>query len=211
MSILLSLSCSTKDKSSNAKVIRECLDRPVLIHSIAEGLRTGNKNEQLDCALILVELSKKHPDLLTGFVGDFLKLLRAKEMRMVRLGLSGLIGITSKVPTAIYAERGFLLSLTEKYGATALDAATVLAQLCLQNAMYRGQLSFEILKLLAKVPEDNVVKWLKKVFMAFSGSTDLIKKLHQVFVDRAQLLSDETKLQINAIFTKKLKSRLLVS
>ena len=117
MSILLSLSCNTGDKTSNSKVTRECLERPVLIHSIAEGLRTGNKSEQLNCALILVELSKKHPDHLIGFVGDFLKLIRSQQPRLVRLGLTGLVGITSKVPAAIYAERGFLLSLTEKYGA----------------------------------------------------------------------------------------------
>ncbi len=207
---ILSLSSNTGDKTSNAKVIQQCLDRPVLIHSIAEGLRTGSKNEQLDCALILVELARKHSDHLVGFVGDFLKLIRASQPRMVRLGLDGLLAITSKVPAAIYAEKTFLLSLTEKYGAIALDCASVLAALCQQNAMYRGQLSFEILKILAKVPGEELEKWLKKVIPAFAGSPELIKKLHQTLMDRSQNLSNETKQTINTILAKKLKSRLTV-
>jgi hypothetical protein len=210
MSILHSLSSNTGDKTANQRVAQQCMERPVLLHSIAEGLRTGNNHEQLDCALILVELSKKHPDHLIRFSSDFIKMIRSNSKRLVRLGLAGLFNITSKVAAEIYAEKELLVSLTEPYGPIALDATALIARLSAQNAMYRGQLSFEILKILARVPEEDLVKWLKKTTPAFLGSSDLIKKLHQMVSDRRDIL-ESTKPAINIIFSRKLKSRLSIS
>jgi hypothetical protein len=53
------------------------------IREIAENLCNKNKNVQSDCLKVLYEIGYINPELIAGYTGDFLKLLKSKNNRMI--------------------------------------------------------------------------------------------------------------------------------
>ena len=60
------------------------------IREIAENLYNKNKNVQSDCLKVLYEIGYINPELITGYTGDFLKLLKSKNNRMIWGAMIGL-------------------------------------------------------------------------------------------------------------------------
>ena len=73
------------------------------IREIAENLWHKNKSAQSDCLKVLYEIGYINPDLISGYVDEFLKLLKSKTNRMVLGAMIGLATIAEKKPGDIWA------------------------------------------------------------------------------------------------------------
>jgi hypothetical protein len=74
------------------------------IQEIAENLWNKNKNIQSDCLKVLYEIGYLDPELIAGYVEDFLKLLKSKNNRMVWGAMIALGTIADKRPSEIWAK-----------------------------------------------------------------------------------------------------------
>jgi len=72
------------------------------IQEIAANLWNKNKNVRSDCLKVLYEIGYLRPELIAAFVGDFLKLLKDKENRMVWGAMIGLATIADLRPQEIW-------------------------------------------------------------------------------------------------------------
>ena len=72
------------------------------IREIAENLWHKNKSVQSDCLKVLYEIGYINPDLISGYVDEFLKLLKSKTNRMVWGAMIGFATIAEKKPAEIW-------------------------------------------------------------------------------------------------------------
>lgn len=177
MGILDELTSSTGDKNSNNELVKACLKTPALLHSVAEGLRTGNPKARVDCAQILNDVTKRRSELLVGFVADFLDASKSDNKRVSKLGFSGLALVVSANAAEVYAERDYLLGVAKDGGSEALLAAAVVAALCGDNPNYRGKLLGGLIRTLHSVAAADLPRWVDAISPAVMGSTDCYKKL----------------------------------
>ena len=202
MSIFEQISSATGEKSSNQEIVRQCLENPPLLHTIAEGLRTGTPPAQKDCAQILLSIGKVRPDLLVSFVGDFVETAKAQPKPLARLGFDGLTTMVRYAPQAVFAERNYLMEVAKQDSPLALRAATVLAELCAHSTNYRGKLVAGLVRLVVTASDKDLARWLKALSPAFAGSPDAVKRLTREFEPRRETLSATTRAKADKIFQR---------
>ena len=87
MSVLNKLACSQgrRDEAPNQELARELAETEnrAGIKEIAENLWNKDKKIQNDCVKVLYEVGYKKPELISDYVGDFLKLLKSANNRLV--------------------------------------------------------------------------------------------------------------------------------
>jgi hypothetical protein len=202
MGILDELSSATGDKSSNQEMVKQCLKTPALLHTIAEGLRTGTPKAKQDCAEVLAEVAEQRPDLLGEFVTDFLDASKSENKAVAKLGFAGLVKVTLVRPAEVYAERDYLLEAAKKNDAQSLGAASVLAALCGNNANYRGKLIGNVIRLLGAVAEKELPKWVAALAPAVEGSQDGVKRLTSALEPRLATLAPTNAQKIQKLLVK---------
>ncbi len=190
MGILDELSSATGDKNSNAELVKQCLKTPALLHSLAEGLRTGTPQAKLDCAEVLSEVAAVRADLLSEFVTDFLDASKSQVKGVAKLAFKGLILVTAARPGEVYAEREYLLEAAKPENPNALEAAAVLAALCGNNPNYRGKLIASVVRLLNTVADKDLPKWVTTIGPAVEGSPDALKRLTMAIDPRRPALAE---------------------
>ena len=200
--ILHELSSATGDKGSNKALAKRCLEMPALMHSVAEGMRTGTPEARKDCAEILIDVAKRRIDLLSGFVTEFLELSKYPQKRIARLGFKGLALLLHADPSRVYGERQFLIDTANKGGTIGLAAAQVLGELAGSNPNYRGKLIAPIIRLLRDVPTGDLLKWVKAIGPAARGSTDAIDRLRRELEPRQCDLDDFDKEQLEKLLAR---------
>jgi hypothetical protein len=212
MGILDELTSATGQKKSNIDLVKRCIQTPALLHSVAEGLRTGNPKARLDCAQILVEVTKRRPELLSNFVTDFLDASRDEQRRqdgkktgsrrIAKLGFAGLVLLARVQPGEIFAERDNLLAVAKSGGPLAIEAVSVLAALCGHNPNYRGKLLGNLVRLLNTIDDAALPKWLAALAPAVEGSADGYKRLEQSLAARRERLPDPVRQRIDRLLVK---------
>ena len=199
MGILDELASATGDKQSNGEMVKRCIDMPALLHSIAEGLRTGTPKARVDCAEILVEVARRRPELLGSFVNDFFDASRDATKRIAELGFEGLVLLTPVQPAEVFAEREYLLGVAKEGN---LHGASALASLCGLNANYRGKLLGTVLRLLAGVQDKDLPKWVTALAPAVEGSADAVKRLTSTVQPRRAALPEAAAKKLDKAITK---------
>ena len=100
MSILNRLASlqNRRDEVPNQELARDLASRKdkTGIREIAENLWNKDKNIQADCIKVLYEIGYIEPGLIAGYAGDFIKLLKSKNNRLV-WGAMGALVATAKV------------------------------------------------------------------------------------------------------------------
>jgi hypothetical protein len=200
--ILDELSSSTGDKNSNKELVKQCLKMPALLHSIAEGLRTGMPKARQDCAEILTAVAERRADLLGDFVADFLDASRSSNKAIAKLAFTGLAHVIHARPAEVYAERDYLLEVAKQSSAASIPAAGVLAALCGNNPNYRGKLLGGVLRLLSSVPEKDLLKWVTALSPGVAGSIDSIKRFVQAVEPRRAGLDEAASKKLDKLLLK---------
>jgi len=202
MGILSELSTSTGDKRSNEEILNRCLQTPALLHSIAEGLRTGSPQVKQDCAQILIQAGNRRPELLADFVSDLFDASRGKSKKIARTALDTLALAAHSQPNEIFAEREHLLELSRGGGPMGLAALKVLAALCAHSPNYRGKLAVPIIRVLVAVAGKDLAKWLAAASPAVHGSVEGVKRLMRDLHPRLQQLDDAQRRQVDRALAK---------
>jgi vesicle coat complex subunit len=94
-----------RDEVPNQELARELAETENMegIREIAENLWHKNKSVQSDCLKVLYEIGYINPDMISGYLHEFLKLLKSKTNRMVWGAMIGLATIAEKNPGEIWA------------------------------------------------------------------------------------------------------------
>jgi len=84
------------------------------IREIADNLWHKNKSVRSDCLKVLYEIGYTNPELIEGYVDDFLKLLTDKENRMIWGAMIGLANIAELRPKEIGKQIDAVTTAIEK-------------------------------------------------------------------------------------------------
>jgi hypothetical protein len=111
------------------------------IKEIAKNLENGNKNIRSDCLKVLYEIGYLDPALIAGYVGEFLKLLRAKDNRLVWGAMIGLASIASQRPKEVWASIDDVIRVTDSGTVISRMWGTrTLAQVAAADPIYRRKI-----------------------------------------------------------------------
>lgn len=81
MGIIDDLIAASGSKEALRQLVDRCLETPLILHSVAEGLRTGTPAAKAACMDALLLISERRPDLLGDFVNDMLDATRQPSKR----------------------------------------------------------------------------------------------------------------------------------
>ena len=126
------------------------------IKEIAKNLHNGNKNIRSDCLKVLYEIGYLEPALIAGYVDEFLKLLKAKDNRMVWGAMIGLASIARQRPKEIWASIDDVIRITESGTIiTKVWGIRTLAQVAAVDPIYRHKIfPFLINQIQTCIPRD---------------------------------------------------------
>ena len=91
------------------------------IKEIAENLWNKNKNIQNDCIKVLYEIGYIKPELISGYVYDFLKLLKVRNNRLVWGGMIALSVIAEIKAEEIYGNLDAIYSVMQEGSVITVD------------------------------------------------------------------------------------------
>jgi hypothetical protein len=95
-----------RDEVPNQELARELAETENVagIQEIASHLWDKNTNIQSDCLKVLYEIGYLNPDLIAGCAGDFLKLLKSKNNRLVWGAMIGLAAVADRRSDKVWAQ-----------------------------------------------------------------------------------------------------------
>ena len=111
------------------------------IKEIAKNLENGNKNIRSDCLKVLYEIGYLDPSLIAGYVDEFLKLLKAKDNRLVWGAMIGLASIASQRPKKVWASIDDVIRVTDSGTVISrMWGIRTLAQVAAADPIYRRKI-----------------------------------------------------------------------
>lgn len=145
MSILNSLASALGERSDvpNQELAKKLVrsGNKTDIDEIAQNLFNNDKKIQSDCIKVLYEMGYLAPELIAGYVQDFLKLLSSKNNRLVWGGMIALSTIAALKADEIYQQQDVILDAKEKGSVIATDASIiVLAKVAAAKPEYEARI-----------------------------------------------------------------------
>src|ERR1041385_2263620 len=106
MSVLSQLASSLgrRDEIPNQELARHLAEErdKTAIQEIVENLWNKDKNIQADCIKVLYEIGSIEPKLISDYGGEFAKLLRSKNNRLLWGGMTALAEVAKVDPDAVF-------------------------------------------------------------------------------------------------------------
>jgi hypothetical protein len=141
MSVLCKIAClqNRKDEVPNQELAKELVETNNLdgIEEIAENLFNKDKNIQSDCIKVLYEAGYIKPEIIAEYVGDFIKLLRNRNNRLVWGAMIALSIIASIKADEIYENIETVYEAIKEGSVITVDnGIKVLAAIASQNDEY---------------------------------------------------------------------------
>jgi hypothetical protein len=112
----LATSLKRRDEVPNqelAKAIIKNNDQAAVME-LMENLSNKSKDIQHDCIKVIYEIGEVKPEMISGYIADFVKLLDSKNNRMQWGAMSALNRVASYKPEVIYANLAKLADAAEK-------------------------------------------------------------------------------------------------
>jgi hypothetical protein len=141
-----------RDEVPNQELAQELAQtrNVVDIHEIAENLWNKEPNIQSDCLKVLYELGYLAPELIAGYVDDFLKLLKHRNNRLVWGGMIALSTIASLQADKIFSHVDEIKKTMEAGSIITKDAGIkTLTEVAARKDKYRLQIIPYLLERLA--------------------------------------------------------------
>ena len=174
MSVLGRIAClqNRRDNVPNQLLARELVDRRDTkgIREIADNLRNKDRNIQSDCIKVLYETGYLSPELIAGYVNDFVNLLGSRNNRMVWGGMLALSTVAELEPDEIYKHRDAIKQAMEAGSVITVDAGVeVLAMVASGDKKRREELFPYLLNHLATCRPKDIPQHAEKVVIAADG------------------------------------------
>ena len=144
-----------RDEVPNQELARQLAKTKdtVGIQEIAENLWNKNKNVHSDCLKVLYEIGYLAPELIADYVGDFLKLLKSKNNRMVWGAMIALATIADLRASEIWQQIDAVISVIDQGSLiTVVWGIKTLAKVAANNKTYHQKLFPILIAQLEKCP-----------------------------------------------------------
>ena len=192
-----------KDELPNQELAKELIETNNVdgIREIAENLFNSDNNIQNDCIKVLYEAGYINPDMIAEYVGDFIKLLRSRNNRLVWGGMLALSTIATIKADEIYKNLEIILRIMKEGSVIAVDnAIKVLAAVASQNDEYNVKIFPLLLEHLRKCRPKEVGQHAESTFQAVNqrNRDEFIKALKE----REGYLTSAQSTRINKLFKK---------
>ena len=123
-----------------ARNLAEARDHEGILE-IAQNLWNKDQRIQADCIKVLYEIGYLAPDLVAPYAGDFLKLLRNRNNRMVWGGMIALSTVADLAGEVLYPQRAEIQKAIESGSVITVDAGIlILAKLAATSQARRREL-----------------------------------------------------------------------
>jgi hypothetical protein len=171
-----------KDEVPNQELAKELVETNNAdgIREIAENLFNSDKNIQNDCIKVLYEAGYIKPEMIAEFVGDFIKILRSRNNRLVWGAMLALTTIATIKADEIYKNLEIILKIMKEGSVIAVDnAIKVLAAVASQNDEYNKKIFPFLLDHLSKCRPKEVAQHAESTFQAVNqkNQDEFIKAL----------------------------------
>ncbi len=112
-----------RDEVPNQELARELAAQQDTagIREIAENLWNKDKNIRADCIKVLYEIGSIEPALVAGYTGDFIKLLKSKNNRLVWGGMTALSAVAELKADVIHAHLGEIQKAMDEGSVITMD------------------------------------------------------------------------------------------
>jgi len=177
-----------RDEVPNQELARELAQKRDRqgIQEVAQNLWNKNQNIQSDCLKVLYEIGCLEPELIADYVGDFLKLLKSKNNRMVWGSMIAWFTIAVIKADEIYPHVGEIKRLMEQGSVITQDnGVKILAAIASTKDEYRKAIFPYLLKHLETCRPKDVPQHAESIVVAVNASTkdDFIRVLERRMTD----------------------------
>lgn len=194
---------SRKDELPNQELAKELIETNNVdgIREIAENLFNSDKNIQSDCIKVLYEAGYIKPDMIAEYVGDFIKLLRSTNNRMVWGAMLALSTISTIKAEEIYKNLEIVLGIMKEGSVIAVDnAIKVLAGVAAQNDEYNKKIFPFLIEHLSKCRPKEVGQHAESTFQAVNSKNQ--DEFIKVLKARENSLTSAQLTRINKLYKK---------
>lgn len=156
------------------------------IQEIAANLWNKNPQVQSDCLKVLYEIGFIRPDLITGYVEDFLKLLSSKNNRLVWGSMIALSTLAEIKADEIFLQAKAIQQAMANGSVITLDnGIKTLAIIASKKTAYQKQLLPFLLKYLASCRPKDIPQYAEKILVAVNAANKkaLLTILNKRLVD----------------------------
>jgi len=164
----LAYSLGRNDEKPNIELALELIKTGNLagIDEIAEGLNSKTEQISNDCIKVLYEIGEREPELISGYVAVFIKLLRSKNNRMVWGAMTALSRIASLKHREIFNDLDAVLKAKESGSVITVDnSISVLAELAKSSPEYEKKVFPIIIKHLQNCRPKEVGQHSERAFV----------------------------------------------
>jgi hypothetical protein len=199
----LSYSLGRNDEKPNIEVALELIKTGNLagIDEIAEGLNSKTEQIANDCIKVLYEIGEREPELISGYVDVFIKLLRSKNNRLVWGAMTALSRIASLKPREIFNDLDAVLKAKESGSAITVDnSISVLAELAKSSPEYEKRVFPIIIKHLQNCRPKEVGQHSERAFVCVTKNNSAV--FRKTLLERYDSLSGPQKKRVDKLLKR---------
>jgi hypothetical protein len=171
------------------------------IREIAENLWNKDKRIQADCIKVLYEVGYLAPELVVPYAGDFLKLLRSRNNRLVWGGMIALSTVANLAAETLFTEQDEIYKAMQRGSVITVDAGVLaLAKLASTSQDRRRELLPRLFDHLKNCRPKDVAQHSEKVAPAVNG--EHAEEFIAVLESRMEDLSETQARRIKKVITQ---------
>jgi len=166
-----------RDEEPNRELARELVQNEDLegIAEIAVNLWNKDPDIQSDCIKVLYEVGYLKPELIADYTGDFLKLLRSRNNRLVWGGMLALSTIAHRQVDELYTHRQEILNAMREGSVITVDnAVKILAIVAAQKDEYRKEIFPELIHHLQTCRPKDVAQHCESTLVAVNAENKAV-------------------------------------
>ena len=160
------------DESSNIELAEElCQSNDNAgIREIVDGLTGTDKAVANDCIKVLYEIGEREPELIAGYVNEFISLLCTKNNRLIWGSMTALAKIAELSHGAIFEKLPVVVSAYENGSVITVDnSISVFAELCKADESYSKEIIPILIKHLQKCRPKEVPQHAERAAVCFDS------------------------------------------
>jgi hypothetical protein len=178
-------------KTKNKKGIKEIID----------GLNNPKKQIANDCIKVLYEITEIAPELISEYVGNFIRLLESKNNRLVWGSMTALSKIVSLNPDEAFNNLDIILRAYEKGSVITVDnSISVFAELVKVDKKYEKKIFPIIIGHLEKCRPKEVAQHAERVFVCINKNNS--QKYKETLLKRCESLTEAQKKRVDKLLNK---------
>jgi len=178
-------------KTKNKKGIKE----------IAEGLNNPKEQIANDCIKVMYEITYLAPELVSEYAGDFIRLLKSRNNRLVWGSMTALSKIASLTPDVLFRNLDIIVYAYENGSVITVDnSISVFAELAKAGKKYEKKIFPVIIEHLEKCRPKEVAQHAERAFICINKGNS--QEFKETLLKRRASLNDAQKKRVDKLLDK---------